>query len=78
MAKATGVASLADYAKERQAHRSGNPWFETELPSEVQEEVIAAWRKGVRGTVIVEWLQAQGFATATKGRVNSYLARIRD
>ena len=73
MTKDPGVLSLSDYVNQRPSHHAQKPWFET-LPPDVQEEVWAAWKSGVRVTPIVEWLKLKGFSDATKGKVNSYLA----
>lgn len=75
MTKDPGVrTSLVEYAKERDSRHRLKPWFETDLPPEVQAEVIDAWKNGVRGTPIVEWLRDIGYPEATKGRINTYLA----
>ena len=69
-----GVPSLTEYAKARGTKGAKAPWMET-LPPEVLAEVVAAWKEGIRGTPIVEWLKAKGFEDATNSRVTGYCAQ---
>lgn len=62
--------SLAEFAK---AHPAANQkaWIET-IPE--FDEVVAVWKKGVPGSVIIRWLREEcGYTDATPGRVSDWL-----
>ena len=60
--------SLAEFAA-NEPPRPSQAWVYRVLPKEVRDEIIREKAKGTKSSTICRWLHAEGYADATKGRV---------